>query len=101
MTCRPTVVWEKWIEGPHKAYATFPFIAAQGGLPIIIDGDLIGAIGVVHSRYSQVGELPAREPVERLPAHRRVDARRRDVARDRTALVDPRLTRPAARPVFG
>ena len=46
MTCRPTVVWEKWIEGPHKAYATFPFIAAQGGLPIIIDGDLIGAIGV-------------------------------------------------------
>jgi glc operon protein GlcG len=46
MTCRPTVVWEKWIEGPHKAYATFPFIAAQGGLPIIIDGDLIGAVGV-------------------------------------------------------
>jgi glc operon protein GlcG len=46
MTCRPTVVWEKWIEGPHKAYATFPFIAAQGGLPIIIEGDLIGAIGV-------------------------------------------------------
>ena len=40
------VVWEKWIEGPHKAYATFPFIAAQGGLPIIVDGDLIGAIGV-------------------------------------------------------
>jgi glc operon protein GlcG len=46
MTCRPSVVWEKWIEGPHKAYATFPFIAAQGGLPIIIEGDLIGAIGV-------------------------------------------------------
>ena len=46
MTCRPTVVWEKWIEGPHKAYATFPFIAAQGGLPIIVDGDLIGSIGV-------------------------------------------------------
>ena len=46
MTCRPSVVWEKWIEGPHKAYATFPFIAAQGGLPIIVDGDLIGAIGV-------------------------------------------------------
>ena len=46
MTCRPTVVWEKWIEGRHKAYATFPFIAAQGGLPIIIDGELIGSIGV-------------------------------------------------------
>jgi uncharacterized protein GlcG (DUF336 family) len=46
MTCRPSVVWEKWVEGPHKAYATFPFIAAQGGLPIIIDGDVIGSIGV-------------------------------------------------------
>jgi glc operon protein GlcG len=47
------VVWEKWIEGPHKAYATFPFIAAQGGLPIIIDGDLIGAIGVSGVRSSE------------------------------------------------
>jgi glc operon protein GlcG len=46
MTCRPSRVWEKWVEGPHKAYATFPFVAAQGGLPIIIDGELIGAIGV-------------------------------------------------------
>src|SRR5215467_7520479 len=46
MTCRPSAVWERWIEGPHKAYATFPFLAAQGGLPIIIDGELIGAIGV-------------------------------------------------------
>jgi glc operon protein GlcG len=46
MTCRPSGVWQKWIEGPHPAYATFPFLAAQGGLPIIIDGYLIGAIGV-------------------------------------------------------
>ena len=53
MTCRPSVVWEKWIEGPHKAYATFPFIAAQGGLPIIIEGDLIGAIGVSGVRSSE------------------------------------------------
>jgi len=53
MTCRPSVVWEKWIEGPHKAYATFPFIAAQGGLPIIIDGELIGAIGVSGVRSSE------------------------------------------------
>jgi glc operon protein GlcG len=46
MTCRPSAVWEKWIEGPHQAYATFPFLAAQGGLPIIIDGEPVGAIGV-------------------------------------------------------
>jgi uncharacterized protein GlcG (DUF336 family) len=46
MTCRPSAVWQKWIDGPHPAYATFPFLAAQGGLPIIVDDDLIGAIGV-------------------------------------------------------
>src|SRR5262245_39366438 len=46
MTCRPSAVWEKWIDGPHPAYATFPIIAARGGLPIIVDGDLIGSIGV-------------------------------------------------------
>lgn len=46
MTCRPSAVWERWIEDRHKAYITFPFIAAQGGLPIIIDGDIVGAIGV-------------------------------------------------------
>jgi uncharacterized protein GlcG (DUF336 family) len=53
MTCRPSVVWERWIEGRHKAYATFPFIAAQGGLPIIIDGDVIGAIGVSGVKAAQ------------------------------------------------
>jgi uncharacterized protein GlcG (DUF336 family) len=57
MTCRPSVVWEKWIEGPHKAYATFPFIAAQGGLPIIVDGDLIGAIGVSGVKSFQDEEI--------------------------------------------
>ena len=53
MTCRPSAVWEQWIEGPHKAYATFPFLAARGGLPILIDGELIGAIGVSGVRSSE------------------------------------------------
>ncbi len=53
MTCRPTLVWEKWIETRHRAYATFPFIAAQGGLPIIIDGELIGSIGVSGVKSSE------------------------------------------------
>ena len=53
MTCRPSVVWERWIDGRHKAYATFPFIAAQGALPIIVDGDLIGSIGVSGVKSSQ------------------------------------------------
>ncbi len=46
MTCRPSGVWEHWIETTHRAYATFPFLAAQGGLPIIIDGHLVGAVGI-------------------------------------------------------
>lgn len=46
MTCRPSEVWERRVEGTHRAYLTFPFMSVQGGLPIIIDGDLIGAIGV-------------------------------------------------------
>jgi len=53
MTCRPSAVWEKWIDGPHPAYATFPFIAAQGGLPIIVDGDLIGSIGISGVKSTQ------------------------------------------------
>lgn len=46
MTCRPSGVWEKWIETTHPAYATFPFLASKGGLPIIVDGHLVGAMGV-------------------------------------------------------
>ena len=46
MTSRPSGVLEYWIENEHKAYATFPFLPARGGLPIIIDGHLIGAVGV-------------------------------------------------------
>src|SRR3954464_6125102 len=58
MTCRPSRVWEKWIEGPHKAFATFPLIAAQGGLPIIIDGELIGAIGVSGLKVCEDEQMP-------------------------------------------
>ena len=46
MTCRPSGVWEHWIETTHRAYATFPILASRGGLPIIIDGHLVGAMGV-------------------------------------------------------
>jgi glc operon protein GlcG len=53
MTCRPSAVWERWIEGSHKAYATFPFLAARGGLPIMIDGQCIGAVGVSGVRSHQ------------------------------------------------
>lgn len=46
MTARPSGVWERWIQNDHKAYATFGLVAAAGGVPIIIDGHLVGAVGV-------------------------------------------------------
>jgi glc operon protein GlcG len=46
LTCRPSVVWERRVEGAHKAYLSMPFMAVQGGLPIMIDGECVGAIGV-------------------------------------------------------
>lgn len=46
MTCRPSGVWERWIDSGRAALTTFPFLAAQGALPILIDGHLVGAMGV-------------------------------------------------------
>ena len=46
MTARPSSVWERWIQNDHKAYATFGLLAAAGGVPIIIDDHLVGAMGV-------------------------------------------------------
>ena len=82
MTCRPSVVWEKWIEGPHKAYATFPFIAAQGGLPIIIDGDLIGAIGVSGVRAVEDEQIAMAAIKAAFPQARTTRAGEENDARD-------------------
>ena len=46
MTCRPSRVWEKWVDGPTKLMRRFHSSRRRAGLPIIIDGELIGAIGV-------------------------------------------------------
>ena len=53
MTARPSGVWERWIQNDHKAYATFGLVAAAGGVPIIIDGHLVGAVGVSGVKASQ------------------------------------------------
>ena len=53
MSCRPSVVWEKWINGNHRARGTMGLLAAQGGLPIIIDGDIVGSVGVSGVRSDQ------------------------------------------------
>ena len=56
--------------------------AAREGYTIIsfafehMDIDVFGDTGVIHARYSQVANYD-RQPVERVPADRRVGARRR------------------------
>jgi uncharacterized protein GlcG (DUF336 family) len=59
MTCRPTSVWEQWIDGPHKAYATFPIIAAGGGVPIIVDGECVGSVGVSGAKAKEDENIAA------------------------------------------
>ena len=76
------MVWEKWIEGPHKAYATFPFIAAQGGLPIIVDGDLIGAIGVSGVKSFQDEQIALAAIKAAFPDAKTVRAGEENDARD-------------------
>jgi glc operon protein GlcG len=53
MTCRPSVVWQKWVDGDYPSRATMGFLAQQGGVPIIIDGELVGAVGVSGVRSDQ------------------------------------------------
>jgi glc operon protein GlcG len=44
---RPTKAFFDGIEGGHPFFLTFPGVAgAPGGVPIVIDGKLVGAIGV-------------------------------------------------------
>ena len=44
---RPTKAFYDGIEGGHQFFLTFPGVAgAPGGVPIVIDGRLVGAIGV-------------------------------------------------------
>jgi glc operon protein GlcG len=44
---RPTKAFFDGIEGGHPFFLTFPKVAgAPGGVPLVVDGKLIGAIGV-------------------------------------------------------
>lgn len=44
---RPTKAFYDGIEGGHPFFLTFPDVAgAPGGVPLIVDGKLVGAIGV-------------------------------------------------------
>jgi glc operon protein GlcG len=67
LTCRPSSVWERWIEGPHKAYATFGLLASGGGVPILIDGYCVGAIGVSGAKAEEDERIAAAAVRQVLP----------------------------------
>jgi glc operon protein GlcG len=53
MTERTSKVWEDWILEGRTSLLGVPVLPLQGGLPIIIDGQCIGAIGVSGVTSSQ------------------------------------------------
>jgi uncharacterized protein GlcG (DUF336 family) len=46
LTERTSKVWEDWVLEGRTSLLGVPVLALQGGLPIIIDGQCVGAIGV-------------------------------------------------------
>ncbi|MBV8616220.1 MAG: heme-binding protein [Acetobacteraceae bacterium] len=43
---KPTAELEKAIDGGRVAAVTAPFVQMQGGVPLVLGGELVGAIGV-------------------------------------------------------
>jgi glc operon protein GlcG len=46
MTQRSSKVWEDWILAGRVSLLGVPVLSLQGGLPIIVDGECLGSIGV-------------------------------------------------------
>lgn len=46
LTQRSSKVWEDWVNGGRLSMMSMPLLPVQGGLPIIIDGECLGEVGV-------------------------------------------------------
>lgn len=46
MTLRPSEVWERRVLEGRTSMLSMPLLTVEGGIPIFIDGDCIGAIGI-------------------------------------------------------
>jgi uncharacterized protein GlcG (DUF336 family) len=53
MTERTSKVWEDWVLEGRTSLLGVPVLALQGGLPIIVDGQCVGAVGVSGVTSSQ------------------------------------------------
>lgn len=55
---RPTKVWEEHVAEGHMRYLGLPgTLPIEGGLPIVVDGQFIGAIGVSGVRSNQDAQI--------------------------------------------
>jgi len=46
LTLRSSKVWEDWINDGRMSILGMPVLSVQGGLPIIVDGECLGSIGI-------------------------------------------------------
>jgi glc operon protein GlcG len=46
LTQRSSKVWEDWVNAGKVSSTTMPLLTVRGGLPIIVKGECVGAIGV-------------------------------------------------------
>ncbi len=46
LTQRTSKVWEDWIQGGRVSLVGLSILGLQGGLPIIVEGNCLGAVGV-------------------------------------------------------
>ncbi len=46
LTQRSSKVWQDWVNGGKISSSRMPILPVQGGLPIIVDGQCLGSIGV-------------------------------------------------------
>ena len=46
LTQRSSKIWEDWVNGGKISSSTMPLLTVRGGLPIIVDGECLGSIGV-------------------------------------------------------
>jgi len=55
----PTHVWNQYLADPKLAPLTkiSRFLALSGGLPLVVDGKIIGAIGISGGTYTQDQEI--------------------------------------------
>ncbi len=74
---------EQWMGAAREGYTIVSFAYEP------MDIDIFGDTAIIHSRYSQVANYQPHEPVQRVPAHRRlgrIDGRWQVVARHSSIL---------------